>query len=362
MTALDIEKLGTDNIIENKNGKSICFSQLPIVSVDIESTNIEEMAVLSWRWDVNLSSNCSRNVYLACQEAKHQGIRYLFFDKVTINQYLSDEDMLRERLAFSKLYQELPVIAAYDYVNTHFTKPTAEVHGEQVTLGTDLSRIMRRPWIFYEVQLYRFNPTKVTYVGYIPDLGCKEDSGFLHMAERIWQSTICQTVLYTLSGIVNMHHVEDFRFIFPQYFNLLSAAHSKMSKNDYLLATALLAGKGSDSRINNDQDILNLRFDQFRIGEGYTPDDKPITQDYYTRYDIYLGNHVVGRWQTRHKFYPFEELRVWFMVDGNAESIICDLLGEETNSVDEQSVPIISKNREQHEPILAVVFHEKDIL
>jgi hypothetical protein len=79
---------------------------------------------------------------------------------------------------------------------------------------------------------------------------------------------------------------------------------------------------GPELRVNDDQTVLGLRFDQFRIGEAYYPDDLPNNQDYYTRYDIFLGDHVVGRWQTRHKFYPFAYLKVWFVVEDGAEEII----------------------------------------
>jgi hypothetical protein len=141
--------------------------------------NTKDIAVLSWRWDVDPHTNSSRNAYVACQEAKRQGVRYLLLDKVTVNQDQADEDMLIERLAFAQLYREIPVIAAYDDANPRFAELTAEVHGALVSLGSPFSRIMRRPWIFHEVDLYRSNPTKVTYVGYIRGLGCDEEDGFL---------------------------------------------------------------------------------------------------------------------------------------------------------------------------------------
>ncbi|MFC1805707.1 hypothetical protein ACFL09_01845 [Planctomycetota bacterium] len=362
--ALDLGRLDADHFARADNGKSLCFRQLPTATIDIDAQNIEDIAVLSWRWDVDRHTNSSRNAYIACQEATRQGVRYLLLDKVTVNQDQADEDMLIERLAFSQLYREIPVIAAYDDPNPRFTELTAEVHGTRVTLGSPFSRTMRRPWIFHEVDLYRANPTKVTYVGYIPGLGCDEELGFLHMAPRMWGSTLSQTILYTLAGIVSMHHVEDFRFIMPRYFDLLSAAHSKMSSNDYLLTAALLAGHTghTDGRVNTDLSIDQIPFDQYRVGPGYTPDDLPKTQDYYTRYDICLGDRKVAEWQTRHKFYPFEELRVWFRIAGSAEHSICELLGVEKSPIDEPSVRTPSDAPGQPGPQLLIAFHEEDLL
>ena len=106
-----------------------------------------------------------RNAYIACQEAIRQGVQYLLLDKVTVDQDQGDDEMLVERLSFSKLYQELPVIAAYDDASPQHAGLTAEVHGTQVALGHPFVRTIRRPWIVHEVLLYRSNPTRVTYVG-----------------------------------------------------------------------------------------------------------------------------------------------------------------------------------------------------
>lgn len=245
-----------------------------------------------------------------------------------------------------------------------FAELTAEVHGTQVSLGSPFSRIMRRPWIFHEVSLYRSNPTKVTYVGHIPGLGCHETAGFSQMAPAMWQATLTQTILYTLAGIVTMHHVEDFRFIMPRYFDLLSAAHSKMSLNDFLLTAALLAGHAdqSDGRVNNDQGIDQIAFDQYRVSAAYTPDDLPKTQDYYTRHDIWLGECKVAEWQTRHKFYPFEDLRVWFRIAGSAEQSIRELLGVKRSSADEPDSRPFSPAPDLQGPQLLVVLHDEDLL
>jgi hypothetical protein len=161
-----------------------------------------------------------------------------------------------------------------------------------------------------------------------------------------------------------MHHVEDFRFIMPRYFDLLCAAHSRMSSNDYLLTAALLAGHANKGagRVNSDQSIEKIPFDQYRVGAGYTPDDLPKSQDYYTRYDIHLGDRKVAEWQTRHKFYPFEDLRVWFRIADGAEQTICELLGAGTNLIDEPSVRAPSDAHGQPQPQLSMAFHEEDLL
>jgi hypothetical protein len=362
--ALDLGRLDANHFARADNGKSLCFSQLPTAVIDTDAQNIQHIAILSWRWDVDHNTNSSRNAYIACEEAIRQGVRYLLLDKVTLNQDQADEDLLMERLAFSHLYQQIPVIAAYDDAISQFATLTAEVHGAQVTLGNPFSRIIRRPWIFYEVDLYRSSPTTVTYVGYIPGLGCDKEKGFLWMVPRIWDSTLTQTILYTLAGVVGMHHVEDFRFIMPRYFDLLSVAHTQMSSNDYLLTAALLGehANNSEGRVNNDQSINGIAFEQYRIGPGYTPDDLPKTQDYYTRYDIWLRDRKVAEWQTRHKFYPFEDLRVWLRILDSAEHSICELLGVEKKPLDKTSVRLSSDTLGQKGPRLSMAVHEEDCL
>ncbi len=353
--ALDIENLGSENIHLDRMGKSIQFNNLPAALVDLDSTAREELAVLSWRWDINPDSNSSRNVYIACQHAKSKGIRYLFLDKITLDQSLKSQDMLRERLEFSKLYQVVPVIAAYDHFGAYVEKFSAEVHSATVTLGDPFVRIIRRPWIAYEVRLFSSNPTSVTYVGHIVGLG----NDFPGMVKTIWDSSLCKTILYVLSGVVGMQHIEELRYIIPEHYDLLRTAHAKMSRNDYLLTAAFLTQ--DTERINNDLNILGLKFDLFNIGEGYPPKDLAMTQDYYTRYDITFCDRVIGWWQTRHKFYPFEELRVWFMVDNCAEDTIYDFLQVPQTKKGYYAIPSGNK-RKQTEPRLEVVFHEKDSL
>lgn len=115
--ALELGRVDADHVIRADNGSSLCFGQLPTAVIDLDEQDIEGIAVLSWRWDVDPRTNSSRNAYIACQEATRQGVRYLLLDKVTVKQDQTDEDMLMERLAFSRLYQEIPVIAAYDDAN-----------------------------------------------------------------------------------------------------------------------------------------------------------------------------------------------------------------------------------------------------
>ena len=359
ISALDLEHLDDSHFIRNSSRKSLRFNAVPVVEINIESSNLEKLAVLSWRWDIDLESNSSRNVYIACQFARRLGIRYLFLDKVTVNQKLNDDEMLIERLEFSKLYQSIPVIAAYDHRDGH-EKHTAEVHGSTVSIGHPFSRIIRRPWIAYEVKLYQSNPTKVYYVGHIKNLGC-DDNNFEDMVNAIWRSTLCQTVLYTLSGTVSMHNPHELRYIIPEYYDLLTAAHKEMRTKDFFLLAAILIG-GREQRINGDQNILNQQFEAFRIGDGYLPDELPKTQDYYTRYDIFLGTENIGWWQTRHKFYPFEELRVWFHVEEKAEQIVRNYFNLPKESSSLKSFPTADPNTDLSGPEMEVFFHEKDLL
>lgn len=361
MNAIDITKLSQENFKNLESGKSLCFTNLPVISINTEPENSDGIAILSWRWDIDSKFNSSRNVYIACQEAKKQGIKYLLIDKISINQSLPDQQMLTERLEFSKLYQKLPVLATYDFPISE-PKPTAIVHGKKLDLGGEFVWIIRRPWISYEVQLYRNNPTRVTFIGYIKELGCSESFGFKSMVKRIWEdpmSSIAKTVIYTLQGRVNMHYIEEFRYIFPQYYNILSTAHLKLSRNDYLPFVAILAGGGD--RINNDHTILDIKFDKFTVDKGYSPDDLPKTQDYYTRYDIHFRGILIGHWQTRHKFYPAEDLRVWFIVNKKAKDVILNYLGvQDSDGIEYNNSGLLSKQDKR--PNLNVVLHDSDLL
>lgn len=55
---------------------------------------------------------------------------------------------MEQVVAFSTLYRTIPVIAAYDKD------------------GEIFSRTIYRPWIFNEARLFRYNPTKIMYVGH----------------------------------------------------------------------------------------------------------------------------------------------------------------------------------------------------
>jgi hypothetical protein len=80
--ALDLSRVDAAHVIRADNGNSLCFGQLPTAAIDLDEQNIESIAILSWRWDVVPRTNSSRNAYVACQEAKRQGVRYLLLDRV----------------------------------------------------------------------------------------------------------------------------------------------------------------------------------------------------------------------------------------------------------------------------------------
>jgi len=262
--------------------------------------------VLSWRWDIDSFSTeagrtASRNVFLAIQEAKRTGIQYLFMDLVSINQQLQGQALIQEVIEFSRLYRELPVIAAYD-------KPGV----------TEWLHTMRRPWLFHEARLYRNNPTQVTYVGYLPKQGCSE-WGFLHMAERVWESGLTKTILYVLVGTVGMGELSDLRFLAPQYADVIVAAHQQLSRNDYLLTAALLVQQSeNDTRLNEDQSIEPVAFGQYQLvlqGQG----------GYAYSKDILLNGKKVATW--KHSMSSTGHSRYRLEVEADAEATIRGTLG-----------------------------------
>ena len=75
----------------------------------------DRTAVLSWRWDIDSEEGFSANIWLALRLAKQLRIRHLFMDLVSVDQNLGGDALLNEVVAFSDLYQRLPVIVTYDH-------------------------------------------------------------------------------------------------------------------------------------------------------------------------------------------------------------------------------------------------------
>jgi len=289
MQALDINKVDESALNLGTAQRDASGSGLSTRSVHLPFEDPSQVAVLSWRWDVDERTGVSRNVASAIRQAKQMGVRYLFIDFVSIDQELRGDELLREVVAFSALFRCLPVIAAYDKD------------------GDNFRMTMRRPWILSEARSYRANPSRVTYVGhngqgthrdqfhsqiYVGNnsLGELSKCEFGTMLERIWSSSFTHTILGVLCGEIGMYSVSDFRFILPEHTRILTAAYEQMSRNDYLLTAAILSSvHARDSKVNSSSDIAPLKFDK------YTRCPAP-GGTYDSNEDIFVDGNKVATW------------------------------------------------------------------
>src|SRR5437667_1372683 len=79
--------------------------------------DLSHVAVLSWRWDIDLQVHGSRNVLQgsrnalsAIRQARQMGVRYLFVDIISIDQKLHGDALVEQVVAFAKLYRTVQVI------------------------------------------------------------------------------------------------------------------------------------------------------------------------------------------------------------------------------------------------------------
>ncbi|CAI6087312.1 unnamed protein product [Clonostachys chloroleuca] len=224
---------------------------LPVRLVKFPVEDISLVAVLSWRWDRDLTkSKVSQNILSAVRQAKKMSIQYLFIDSVSIDQHLAGDALIEQVIAFSKLYMNIPVIAAYD------------------TVDEDFEETINRPWIFSELRLCRYNPTKIVYVSSAHQGAekCRYDTlascrlgeelwyyNFGRELQRVWSGSYLAPILGVLLGKVRMARISDFKFIISPCAQALATAYEKMSRNDYLLTTFILCGIHSppDARFNS---------------------------------------------------------------------------------------------------------------
>lgn len=247
-------------------------SSLPRKPVRLPVENVWQLAVLSWRWDFTRGASNeprSRNLAAAVKYCQSSGIQYLFADVISIDQTLEDSQLIQQVKQFSRLYETIPVIAAYDQQ------------------GSKLFETMRRPWIFSETRLIRRNPTKIIYVGHINKQGSyilnSPFSSFLgrlpqskiaetNFARELilqWESDFVTSILQVLNGTTHMTNIFDFKLIIPTLGCILTTAE-RLGRNDYLLTVALLS---SSSKYTNGHKVtgkfmgLAYRFYQI-LGEN----------------------------------------------------------------------------------------------
>lgn len=303
LQAVDVEALSENDFGWSHGLPHIFVDALPTCTVQFPPEDPSRVAVLSWRWDITPEVRISRNAALALRQAQQMGIRHLFMDKVSIDQTLPIDELLRAVMNLATLYETLPTIAAYDEV------------GVEKWLYT-----MRRPWILREVRSFRANPTKITYVGYLPKQGTDDDFGFAHMVKQIWATTFTHSILMVLCGQVGMTTISDLRLIMAEHVDVLTAAHEKMPRNDYLLTAAILGQAGiADTRVNGDLDPIQLPYERYT----FTPSEG---NEYDSNMDVLLDGQKVAIWYSHYNLYH-DDHRKKLYVESDAEQIIFDSLG-----------------------------------
>jgi hypothetical protein len=287
--ALEIDKVDENALTWGKARRDASGTAFPTRRMRLPLEDLSQVAVLSWRWDVDEQTGVSRNVAGAIRQAREIGVRHLFMDLVSIDQNLRGDELLKHVVAFSALYECLPVIAAYDRD------------------GANFRMTMRRPWILREARAFRANPNRVIYVGHNGQgthrdqfhegiyagnnlLGELSKFAFGDMLERIWRSSFTHTILGVLCDEIGMYSVSDFRFILPEHARILTAAHGQMSRNDYLLTAAILSHVyATDSKVNSSSDISPVKFGR------YTRSAAP-GGTYDSNEDIFLDGSKVATW------------------------------------------------------------------
>lgn len=300
------------------------WRELPVGVVRLPLDDPSTAAVLSWRWDTDEADHPSRNIVSAILVAKKMGFRYLFIDVISIDQHLTGKALLERVIEFSNLYRTIPVIAAYDRI------------------GADFKITIRRPWISSELQAYRHNPTRIIYASHNnqgafrgrtwfyggPDES-KHNFAFPIVAERVWSTNFATTIIMVLRGWITMAALSDLSYIMPAYAPALTAAYDKMSRNDYLLAAAMLAQTEPTvitDIVNDDSEMKNI----------YYPDDEEFTSFRFINEGssmkqnsckIVIGDGeqevVVGSWISRHNFYYNDSYYCRLTVNDDTERAIC---------------------------------------
>ncbi|KAK0736688.1 hypothetical protein B0T21DRAFT_384164 [Apiosordaria backusii] len=280
-----------------------------------------DFAVLSWRWDGDLKTRGSKNIASAIYQAKRMGVRYLFLDLVSIDQSLSGEALIQQVVEFSSLYSTIPVIAAYDME------------------GEEFEDTMYRPWIFNEARLYRYNPTKMVYVGH-SNQGTKHDPGsspfggepilgvdiwryeFGKTLGHVWTGSFIETIIGVLCDKIGMSDVSDLKFIIPPYARVFTTAYRKMSRNDYLLTAAILCRVHAPPRGKLNWDAGAMDYGRYSFKEV----NSEGSSSSWTWYGIFLDGTRIGLW--KHKYNEWLDYD-WYLFDvlPDAERLIFNALG-----------------------------------
>ncbi|KAH7323809.1 hypothetical protein BKA65DRAFT_75323 [Rhexocercosporidium sp. MPI-PUGE-AT-0058] len=257
---------------------------IPISKVQLPIEDPTKAAVLSWRWDGTHGIIGSRNVFGAIHQARVMGIKYLFIDAISIDQRLSGDDLLCQVVEFSKLYQSIQVLAAYD------------------VRGSGIWRTIRRPWILSEVQLFKGNPTRITYVGHVVTgrLNATETSSiyFEPVLRSVWNQNLTGAVLGLLCGFFTMASISDLKYIIPSRARLFQIAYNILSRNDHLLTVAIFCQMGDQKSFEYWSGITNVVFDRYAL---ITANVANHNQDYTANAKIMLDGVHVATWEDEFK-------------------------------------------------------------
>lgn len=285
MRAIDIKALAQRvdlSDVKLHRNSALRLSTLPVTEPIVPQNESPAHAVLSWRWDVDPREDFSRNVAAAALHATDSGIDYLFMDKVSLDQNQHGPALIRSIVRFSELFRSLPTLAAYD-------TPT-QARDVQRFLHT-----MRRPWIVSEVLHMRFSPCTVTYVGHTSDQGVAESFGFQHMMKRVWETSFANSLLYVLTGVCDMHDCAELPQLLPQHAGLLEALLRTMTREDALLAAAIISQTelpDDDDRVNGNIDIRALGFRAFRFAIA-------DSEGYWENWQVLLNDKAVATWSEK---------------------------------------------------------------
>jgi hypothetical protein len=305
LLAVDIKEV--ERITRGDYRAGLRLDRLPQAELDISSVNPSEVAVLSWRWDIDSPTFTSTNVAISIEQAARAGVKFLFFDLVSIDQSLRGDDLMQSVANLAALYSSIPVIAAYD-----------EKESPQWL------KTMRRPWISFEARAYGSNPTHVTYVGYIDGQGTGNEFGFRHMLDRVKGSSYTNSILMVLCNQVSMGDLRDFRYMIPGFANTLTLCHSRMNKADYFLSAAILAqSQEEDIRVNGDIEFLDQDFSLYSFVEVDHP-------GYDESRDIILAGQKIATWYRgldRYYALPDYQPRRKLGVEPGAEELILSSIG-----------------------------------
>ncbi|MEN2412920.1 hypothetical protein [Flavobacterium mesophilum] len=313
--AIDVKKC----ILKTQN--TISISDLPVILIN-PFLKGAKIAILSWKRDI--MSGKSKNLFICLVHAKNEMIDFLLVDIISIQQ--DSKDLINDVAVFSEMYKTIPVIAAYDWKCDNW-------------IWT-----MRRPWICYEIHKYCTNPNSITYLGYAKKQG---NDLFEHMLQRIVHTTFAQTILYLLLGKITMAKLIDLKLLLPNYSSIVQVAYEKMSRNDFLLTTCILALNDipydnnefpyTKYRVNGDQDFSQIVFLKYEIREQNSSIHR-------TNYSISLdGQKIANLFNNQDNM---GESRTFLEPLPNNIDIIINFLNISKSSIKDIPLPIKSHNLE----------------